>query len=772
MNNTVTLRRTIEQQQREQEKQNATESNVNSTYIKEQERQQDKSQVKQHDKQQVKQQDKQQNKQQDKQQNKQQDKSQVKQQNKQQVKQNATESNGNSTYIKEEKKSKEKICDVLYLKTIDNLLNTIQTELEFGKINSKYLDDRHYIQVFAENVNTISKHMRSKLKSNAGLKLLRFFRSRLEIRKARELVNELRRQRNAAIVIQKNWRRFRVENKYGKLIKENSSKRSAAARIIQRSYRLHLARRQQLVQQVKERERIELLAHQSATIIQRCWRRNRFVCRLNNQIELRRDRLVKQRSAALIQRNWKLYQLKKTLTSLIEKRREELVRDRSARLVQKCWRNRQFKKRLGQLIEQRKQAELQRSELENRSASVIQRMWRVYLLKKNLTRLARLVKCRRNAINLIENECARLIQRKWKDHQLRKTIGQLIKKRKDEQQFELENRSASVIQKAWRIYRLKTNLNRLVEKRRLKNDACLRIQRAWRLYRMNKQHRLALENSSALVIQSSWRLYQAKKRLSQLRHERENKAALIIQKSWSSFAFRRNLANQMKLNEIRRTNLAASIIQRAWKSYLNRKQRFEEQRMRMAATQIQKTWRGYMCRLKCKRDIKDVSSIIERISEVNKNAITQTTVGEKTALAIQKLLTYKYHGTALHFLQELEKTTNLSDESCIQMADQMIIEVLLKVVFECNRSEPCLQIIKLVYSVILNIAKNDKALPLLCSMTSLKESIIETLNKHHKKTGIFLKAMTLLYILLKHEDVSVYLIQRILRFTNHFFVFV
>lgn len=56
--------------------------------------------------------------------------------------------------------------------------------------------------------------------------------------------------------------------------------------------------------------------------------------------------------------------------------------------------------------------------------------------------------------------------------------------------------------------------------------------------------------------------------------------------------------------------------------------------------------------------------------------------------------------------------------------------------------------------MILNIAKNDKALPLLCSMPSLKESIVETLNKHYKKTGIFLKSMTLLYILLKYDNVS------------------
>lgn len=671
LNNTVTLRRTIERQQLEKQKQ-------------------------------------------------------LEKQQQQQQKVNNKDDN-NATYIKEDKKSKTKICDVIYLKTIDNLLNTINTELEFGKINSRFVDDRKYIEIFQENINKLNSHLQSKLRFNSGLKILKWYRSRLEIRKTRRIIDDIKRKRNAAIVIQSNWRRYQVQKQYSKAIYEYSVERNKAAQMIQRWYRLCSNRKKQLVRQLNEQKeqketKIRELRYQSAVIIQKCWRRYLFKSRLNEQIELRK--LIKNQLASKIQRCWRSYQFKMRLDNMTKERK--MIR--LSIIIQRCWRAYQLRKKLNLLVKQKKYLQ----QLENGSASIIQRWWRVYVMKRNLTRL---LDQHRNEMNLIQNKSALLIQRQWKNYVLRKTLNQLIVRK----QIRQRNKSASIIQRVWRSYQLNKCLNSRIAERKL-----------------NKLRRFELETRSALLIQSKWRMYQAKKQLSQLKFERKrNAAASLIQKNWLVYVWRKNLANEIQLNKTKKANQlcvkneAASKIQRVWRSYLIRKQQLEEQRLQQAATQIQKTWRGYTTRTKCKR----ASGIFERIIEVNKNAILNQhqTVGEKTSQAIQKLLNYKYHGTALHMLKELENTTNLSNESCIQMANVMIIEVLLKVVSECNRSEPCLQIIKLVFSVILNIAKNDKALPLLCSIPSLKESIIETLNKHHKKTGIFLKAITLLYILLKHE---------------------
>lgn len=656
------------------------------------------------------------------------------------------QANSNGTFVKNEKKSKskEKICDVVYLKTINNLLNAINGHLDFGRINSNFRDDVNYIDIFQENISKLSSHLHAKLKFNAGLKLLRWYRGRLEIRKAREQLNELRTRRNAAIVIQSAWRKHQAKKAVRSLVAQRlKERRDAAVLTIQKNYRLHSARKQSNKLREEERKR-----NASAKVIQRSWKVYLFRSRLNRSIEWRRVERTRQRAAQLIQKNWKNRVFKTRLANLIEKRRVDRLRDQSVGLIQKNWRAYLFRKRFSQMVEHKQQ-------VKQRSAVLLQKNWRVYAFRKSLN-------CRIEQRKIrVLNECASLIQRNWRIYRFRKHLDELIKQRQNDEL--VRNYSATLIQACWRGYRSRKHQAALVEQQRAKEAACVKLQRAWRRYqfvkRLDNQIKIRrLQSASALLIQTNWRVYRAKKQLNQLKRAKHQQAALLIQRNWHSYVFRTRFASQMQANqEARRArrDKAARVVQRAWRNHLNAGRQSDVQRRISAAIRIQATWRGYLARQNCIRDHKNASIILGRLSEVNKAAITQTTVGQKTKNAISKLLNYKYHGTALQLLQELEKTTNLSNESCIQMAELPIIEVLLKVVGECNRSEPCLQIIKLAFSVILNIAKNDKALPLLCSIPSLKESIIETLNKHLKKTGIFLKAMTLLYILLKYDDVSV-----------------
>ena len=648
--------------------------------------------------------------------------------------------NSNGTFVKNERKSKEKICDILYLKTIDNLLSAINGRLDFGRINSNFRDDANYIEIFQENIGKLSSHLHAKLKFNAGLKVLRWYRGRLAIRRAKEQLNELRRRRDAAIVLQRAWRKHQAKKALRSLIAQKLAERRATAVLtIQKNYRLHSARKASNRLREEERKR-----NASAKVIQRAWKVHLFRSRLNRAIEQRR--VERQRAAQMIQKNWKSYVFKTQLASRIEKRRADRLRDQSAALIQKNWRGYAFRKRISEMVEHKQQ-------VKHRSAVLLQKNWRAYAFRKNLN--SRIEQRR------LLNECASLIQRNWRIYRFRKHLDELIVQRQKDEL--VKDYAATVIQACWRSYRSRKHQAALAEQRqRAREAACVKVQKAWRRYqfvkRLDNQIKCRrLRNASALIIQGNWRVYRAKKQLSQLRNARRQQAALLIQRNWHSYVFRMRFASQMQANQearqARRVE-AALVIQRAWRKQLNARRQSDEQRKIAAAIRIQATWRGYLARQNCIRDHKNASIILGRLSEVNKNAVTQTTVGQKTRAAIAKLLNYKYHGTALHLLQELEKTTNLSNESCIQMAELTIIEVLLKVVSECNRSEPCLQIIKLAFSVILNIAKNDKALPLLCSIPSLKESIIETLNKHYKKTGIFLKAMTLLYILLKYDDVS------------------
>lgn len=559
----------------------------------------------------------------------------------------------NGTFVKDERKAKnkEKICDVVYLKTIDNLLNAVKGRLESGKLNSNFKDDANYIDIFQENISKLSSHLHAKLKFNAGLKLLRWYRGRLAIRKAREHLNQLRSKRNAAIVIQCAWRRYQEKKTARALIAQKlKERRDAAILTIQKNYRLHSTRKQS--NKLREQERNQ---NASARVIQRNWKVYLFRSRLNCLVEQRKF----ERAALRIQRNWKNRVFRTRLAVHIEKKRVERLRERSASLIQKARRGYLFRRQISQAIEHKQQ-------VKHRAALLLQRTWRVYLFRKNLNgQIERKIR--------VQNESAALVQRNWRIYRFKKHLDELVKQRQE--QLAHDN-AATVIQRCWRGYLLRKHLDVLIERRRAKTEACLTIQRAWHMY-------------------------QAKKQLNQLKLERQNaeqNAAQLIQLNWRRHVFQKRLASQMRANQEARRNKAAIVVQRAWRKRLSDARRTDEQRKISAAIRIQKTWRGYAARLNCIRDHKNASIILGRISEVNKNAIMQPTVGEKTKIAISKLLNYKYHGTALHLLQELEKTTNLSNESCIQMADLAIIEVLLKVISECNRSEPCLQV-SVFYSI-------------------------------------------------------------------------
>lgn len=640
---------------------------------------------------------------------------------------NTNQIDTNSTYVKEDKKekikNKEKICDVIYLRTIDNLLSAVNTELDFGKFNHNFKDDINYINVFQENLTKLISHLQSKINYNAGLKIVRWYKNKLEIKKARNILNQLKledQRKKAAIVLQKNWRRHQVQKNFSKLINAKYGERNKAILVVQRNCRVYLAKKQlKKLRELKEQQKVieQQLRNQSALIIQRNWRNLLFRIKFNKAIENakaeRKRQEVLNSAAAIIQKRWRVYLLKKSLSELVDKRKR--LYNQSALVIQKAWKSYHFRNTIRSLIEER------RSRIENDACLMIQKAWRNYLFRKQLKSMFEI---RRSKM-----QSALIIQRNWRQFLFKLKLDKAIKDRRSR----IENKSALVIQRAWKSYRLRNVLRILMKERRSKLENELR-------------------SKSAAIIQSAWRMYKANK-LEQLKHQ--DASALIIQRIWRSYSFRKNLERRINLNYFRSIDDAALMIQKVWRGYQGRKQMKEELKKREAAVKIQKLWRGHFTRVKCLVNNKDrrLSGIFERITQANMNAESQPKVGEKTKVAIQKLLTYRYQSKIISVLKELESTTNLSNESCIQMANKTVIEVLLQVVNECNRSEPSLEIIKIVFSIILNIAKNDKALPLLYN-SSLKEATIETLNKHYKRTGIFLKAMTLLYILLKYNNVS------------------
>jgi hypothetical protein len=113
---------------------------------------------------------------------------------------------------------------------------------------------------------------------------------------------------------------------------------------------------------------------------------------------------------------------------------------------------------------------------------------------------------------------------------------------------------------------------------------------------------------------------------------------------------------------------------------------------------------------------KQVENAFKRIVEITSNATEEMRLGNRTYSALEKLLTYKYLLPLSNELESLYVTTKLSPDSCITIANNEAVSVLVQILKESNRSEPHKKIINLVIGILLNLAKVSVIIVLMCNI--------------------------------------------------------
>uniref|UniRef100_A0A2I3HYI7 Assembly factor for spindle microtubules n=1 Tax=Nomascus leucogenys TaxID=61853 RepID=A0A2I3HYI7_NOMLE len=260
----------------------------------------------------------------------------------------------------------------------------------------------------------------------------------------------------------------------------------------------------------------------------------------------------------------------------------------------------------------------------------------------------------------------------------------------------------------------------------------LRIQRAYKLYLVVKNANKQI--NSVICIQRWFRARLQQKRFIQKYHsikkiEHEGQECLS------------------------QRNRAASVIQKAVRHFLLRK---KQEKFTNGIIKIQALWRGYSWRKK--NDCTKIKAIRLSLQVVNREIREENKLYKRTALALHYLLTYKHLSAILEALKHLEVVTRLSPLCCENMTQSGAISKIFVLIRSCNRSVPCMEVIRYAVQVLLNVSKYEKTTSAVYDVENCIDILLELLQIYREKPGnkvadkggsIFTKTCCLLAILLK-----------------------
>ncbi|XP_007939371.1 abnormal spindle-like microcephaly-associated protein [Orycteropus afer afer] len=200
-------------------------------------------------------------------------------------------------------------------------------------------------------------------------------------------------------------------------------------------------------------------------------------------------------------------------------------------------------------------------------------------------------------------------------------------------------------------------------------------------------------------------------------------------------------------------NRAALVIQRTVRHFLLHK---KQEKFNSGITKIQALWRGYSWRKK--NDCKKIKAIRLSLQLVNSEIREENKLYKRTALALHYLLTYKHLSAILEALKHLEVVTRLSPLCCENMAQSGAVSKIFVLIRSCNRSVPCMEVIRYAVQVLLNVAKYEKTTSAVYDVENCIDTLLELLQMYREKAGdkvadkggsIFTKTCCLLAVLLK-----------------------
>ncbi|XP_025711008.1 abnormal spindle-like microcephaly-associated protein isoform X3 [Callorhinus ursinus] len=535
---------------------------------------------------------------------------------------------------------------------------------------------------------------------------------------------DLCKEARAARLIQTTWRKYKLKTDL-----KCQQERDKAARIIQSAIITFLT---------KQRLKKEI----NATLtIQKYWRR---LLAQRKLLMLKKEKLekVQNESALVIQAVWRSYKARKYLHKVKAackiqawyrywKARKEYLRVlKAVKIIQGCFYTKQERTRFLNV---------------RASTIIIQRKWRATLAGR-IAREHFLMMKRHRAACLIQANFRRYKGRQvfLRQKSAALTIQRCIRARKDgkcERIKYVELKKSTVVLQAlvrgWlvrkRILEQKTRIRLLhFTAAAYYHLSALRIQRAYKLH-------MALKNAnkqvnSVICIQRWFRTKLQQKRFAQKYHS-------IIK-------------SQHEIQEcMSQQNRAASVIQKAVRRFLLCK---KQEKFNNGISKIQALWRGYSWRKK--NDCTKIKAIRLSLQLVNREIREENKLYKRTALALHYLLTYKHLSAILEALKHLEVVTRLSPLCCENMAQSGAVSKIFVLIRSCNRSVPCMEVIRYAVQVLLNVAKYEKTTAAVYDVENCIDTLLDLLQMYREKPGdkvadkggsIFTKTCCLLAILLK-----------------------
>ncbi|NXU05524.1 ASPM protein, partial [Buphagus erythrorhynchus] len=541
----------------------------------------------------------------------------------------------------------------------------------------------------------------------AARKVQSFLQMALQRRKYTQL-------RAAAVTLQSYYLMHKCKSQY------MSYKRAAV--VLQRHYRSHLAVKHQRMAYLETRRNIILV---QATV-RGYLERKRFHKMKESTIKIqaayrgykaRQQWISKMRAAQVIQAWFRGHKARKEYTSVL----------RAALVIQSHFRAKQLRARFLKM---------------KSCALTIQRVWRAahtarmlrqqFLAARSAAVKIQLAYRQYRARRLLRQVSAAVIIQKhlraWQEGRL-----QFMK-------YNKTRRAVIKLQAFVRGYLVRKKISEQKQKKRVlyftaaayHHISAIKIQRAYRIYLALKLAQTQI--SSVLIIQRWFRAKMQRKRFL-----RDYQRVVGLQRAVRGWLSHRSAA--------------AAVIQRSVRTFLASRRR---RKFAVGIIKFQALWRGYFWRKMT--DTAKTRALRHSLEKANENSREENKLGNRTAIAIDHLLKYKHLSYILAALKHLEVATRLSPLCCENMAQSRAIFSIFILIRSCNRSVPCMDVIRYSVQVLLNVSKYERTTQAVYEAENSIDTLLDLLQMYRGKAGdkvsekggsIFTKTCCLLAILSK-----------------------
>uniref|UniRef100_G1N215 Assembly factor for spindle microtubules n=1 Tax=Meleagris gallopavo TaxID=9103 RepID=G1N215_MELGA len=399
-------------------------------------------------------------------------------------------------------------------------------------------------------------------------------------------------------------------------------------------------------------------------------------------------------------------------------------------------------------------------------ALTIQRRWRATLAAR-MVRLQFLAT--KNAVVKIQSayrqyRARRLLRKKHEAACLIQTTYRCFKERR---KLDRQKAAAVTIQKhlrAWQEGRLQFMKYNKIRRAVIKLQAFIRGYLVRKKFLEQKQKKrllyfiaAAYHHVSAIKIQRAYRMHLAYKLA-----ENHISSVLIIQKWFRAKMQRRRFqrdlqrivqCQRMIRGWLNRRNDAATVIQRHVRRFLACRRK---RKIAVGIIKFQALWRGYSWRKN--NDTAKTKALRLSLEKANRKSKEENKLCNRTSIAIEYLLKYKHISYILAALKHLEVVTRLSPLCCENMAQSRAIFTIFVLIRSCNRSVPCMDVIRYSVQVLLNVSKYERTTQAVYEVDNCIDTLLDLLQMYRGKAGdkisekggsIFTKTCCLLAILSK-----------------------